>query len=81
MIRAGRARVAAGVAALLLGGGCTPPFAQADPSDGVAINGTYTVFSDGQWAQTDQSYHDEASVTQTWTSRPRVPRSRTARDA
>jgi hypothetical protein len=41
--------------------------AHADPNDGVAINGTYTVFSDGQWAQTDQSYHDEASVTQTWT--------------
>jgi hypothetical protein len=37
MIRAGRARVAAAVAALLLGGGCTPPFAQADPSDGLAI--------------------------------------------
>ena len=51
MIRAGRARVAAAMAALLLGGGCTPPFAQADPSDGVAINGTYTVFSDGQWAR------------------------------
>ena len=67
MIRAGSARVAAAVAALLSGGGCTPSFAQADPSDGVAINGTYTVFSDGQWAQTDQSYHDEASVTQTWT--------------
>jgi hypothetical protein len=30
-------------------------------------NGTYPVFSDGQWAQTDQSYHDEASLTQTWT--------------
>jgi hypothetical protein len=41
--------------------------AQADPGDGVAINGTFTVFSDGQWAETDQSYHDEASVTQTWT--------------
>ncbi len=43
------------------------PVAHADPNDGVALNGTYTVFSDGQWAQTDQSYHDEASVTQTWT--------------
>jgi hypothetical protein len=43
------------------------PTAGADPNDGVAINGTYTVFSDGQWAETDQSYHDEASVTQTWT--------------
>ena len=40
--------------------------AQADPGDGVAINGTFTVFSDGQWARTDQSYHDETSVTQTW---------------
>jgi hypothetical protein len=43
-----------------------PAHAYADPNEGVAINGTYTVFSDGQWAQTDQSYHDEASVTQTW---------------
>jgi hypothetical protein len=43
------------------------PTAGADPNDGVAINGTYMVFSDGQWAETDQSYHDEASVTQTWT--------------
>jgi len=30
-------------------------------------NGTYTAFSDGQWAQTRDSYHDEASVTATWT--------------
>jgi len=43
------------------------PVANAEPGDGVAINGTYTVFSDGQWAQTNQSYHDETSVTQTWT--------------
>ena len=43
------------------------PVADADPGDGVAVNGTFTVYSDGQWAQTDQSYHDEASVTQTWT--------------
>ncbi len=39
----------------------------AHASDEVAVNGTYTAFSDGRWAQTDQSYHDEASVTQTWT--------------
>lgn len=43
------------------------PTGFADPGDGVALNGTYTVFSDGQWAETDQSYHDELSVTQTWT--------------
>jgi hypothetical protein len=45
----------------------TAATADADPGDGVSINGTFTVFSDGQWAQTDQSYHDEASITQTWT--------------
>jgi hypothetical protein len=33
----------------------------------VAINGTFTAFSDGQWAKTNDSYHDEKSVTQTWT--------------
>lgn len=30
------------------------------------INGTYTAFSDGQWAQTNDIYHDEAAVTATW---------------
>jgi hypothetical protein len=44
---------------------CGAPVAGA--SDEIAINGTYTAFSDGQWAQTNSSYHDEASVTQTWT--------------
>ena len=41
--------------------------ANADPGDGIAINGTFTAFSDGQWAKTNDSYHDETSVTQTWT--------------
>ena len=44
---------------------CVAPPALAD--DDVAINGTFTAFSDGQWAETNDSYHDEASVTQTWT--------------
>jgi hypothetical protein len=44
---------------------CTAPCAGAD--DDVAINGTFTAFSDGRWARTNDSYHDEASVTQTWT--------------
>jgi hypothetical protein len=44
---------------------CAAPLAGAD--DDVAINGTFTAFSDGQWAKTNDSYHDEASVTQTWT--------------
>lgn len=33
----------------------------------IPFNGTYTAFSDGQWAQTKHSYHDEVSVTATWT--------------
>jgi hypothetical protein len=45
--------------------GCVAP--QANAQNDVAINGTFTAFSDGQWAQTNLSYHDEASVTQTWT--------------
>lgn len=44
---------------------CAAPYAHA--ADEVAINGTFTAFSDGQWARTNDSYHDEASVTQTWT--------------
>ncbi len=43
------------------------PSAHADPGDGIALNGTYTAFSDGAWAKTDDSYHDERSVSQTWT--------------
>jgi hypothetical protein len=31
------------------------------------VSGTYTAVSDGQWAQTNDSYHDEATVTATWT--------------
>jgi hypothetical protein len=58
-------RIAAMTATVVVLGMCAAPVAGA--SDDIAINGTYTAFSDGQWAQTDQSYHDEASVTQTWT--------------
>ncbi len=35
--------------------------------DAVALNGTYTAVSDGQWAKTNYRYHDEAIVTSTWT--------------
>ena len=43
------------------------PQAHADPGDGIALNGSYTAFSDGVWAKTNDSSHDERSVTQTWT--------------
>jgi hypothetical protein len=55
----------AAVTAIAVWGACVTPPAFAD--DEVAINGTFTAYSDGQWAETNDSYHDEASVTQTWT--------------
>lgn len=35
--------------------------------DEIALNGTYTAISDGQWAKTNERYLDEATVTSTWT--------------
>ncbi|MCV7152890.1 hypothetical protein [Mycolicibacterium pyrenivorans] len=40
--------------------------AVASPSD-VAINGTYTAFSDGDWAKKNQVYYNELPVMSTWT--------------
>ena len=64
MLRRALACAATAIVTLAMG---ASPLAQADPNDGVAVNGRYAAFSDGQWAQTNQSYHDEASVSQTWT--------------
>ncbi len=36
-------------------------------TDRIALNGTYTAISDGNWAKTNYSYHDEPTVTSTWT--------------
>ncbi|HZC09256.1 MAG TPA: hypothetical protein VE485_04400 [Mycobacterium sp.] len=44
------------------------PAARAD-DDGTAINGTFTATSNGEWAQTNQVYHDEATVRSIWTIR------------
>lgn len=57
-------RLGIGLAAAMVVG---LPVARADPGDGIALNGTFTAFSDGQWARTQDTYHDERSVTQTWT--------------
>jgi hypothetical protein len=59
-----RTKTGVAIAIAVVGMGATPV---AQAAGEVAINGTYTAFSDGQWAETNQSYHDEASVTQTWT--------------
>jgi hypothetical protein len=42
------------------------PAADAD-IDGTAVNGRFSAVSDGQWAKTNESYRDEATVTDTWT--------------
>lgn len=42
------------------------PSAQAN-EDAFAINGTFTVTSDGEWATTDYAFHKEATVISTWT--------------
>jgi hypothetical protein len=31
------------------------------------LNGTYAAISDGQWAKTREVFHDEATITSTWT--------------
>jgi hypothetical protein len=44
----------------------TPPSVCAS-EDGLALNGTYIVTSNGDWAKTNDSYHDEVTVTSSWT--------------
>ena len=40
--------------------------AAADPHD-FALNGRFTAISDGQWAKTNDRFHDETTVVSTWT--------------
>jgi hypothetical protein len=44
----------------------TPSSARAS-EDSLALNGTYIATSNGDWAKTNDSYHNEATVTSTWT--------------
>ncbi len=53
------------LAAMLAAVICAAP-AHAAACD-VPFNGTFTATSDGQWAMTRDSYHDEATVVATWT--------------
>ncbi|MEB3980060.1 hypothetical protein OQ968_02150 [Mycobacterium sp. 663a-19] len=52
-------------AATVLGCGAAP-LAGATVCD-PPINGIYTAIADGQWAQTNDTYHNEKTVTSTWT--------------
>jgi hypothetical protein len=55
---------AVGAAILMLGAGLAPT-ARADDF-GVALNGTYAVKSDGEWAKTNDVFIDEQTVLETW---------------
>jgi hypothetical protein len=62
------AKVISGVALLVagvFGVGTAPPATATDGN--YAINGTFLVVSDGQWAKTNDRYHDEPTVTSSWT--------------
>ena len=62
-------RVIAGATAVVamgIGSLCGPSAARAS-EDGLALNGTYIATSNGDWAKTNDSYHDETTVTSTWT--------------
>lgn len=58
-------RIVPAAAAAVLMSTVLAPVVQAQ--DDVAINGTFTAFSDGGKARLNDSYHAEANVTQTWT--------------
>ena len=53
------------LAATAIGGLATASPATA--SDDGALNGTYLATSNGEWARTNDSYHDEATVRSIWT--------------
>jgi hypothetical protein len=57
---------ATAVAVTVIVGLGSPSSARAS-EDGLALNGTYIATSNGDWAKTNDSYHDEATVTSTWT--------------
>ena len=62
------AKLICGVALLAAGtlGVTSAPPASATDGD-YAINGTFSVVSDGEWAKTNDRYHDEPTVRSTWT--------------
>jgi hypothetical protein len=52
------------MATIVIGGLATAPSAWAD---GDPINGTYIATSVGEWAKTNEAFHDEPTVRSTWT--------------
>jgi hypothetical protein len=62
-----RTRIRIATAAVIVAATATttpaPSLASVDP----ALNGRYTATSDGEWAKTNESFHDEATVVSDWT--------------
>jgi hypothetical protein len=66
MVRTRGVVAGAATVALTAVGAMATPQAQAT-TDQMPINGTFIARSMGEWAQTRDSYHDEATITSTWT--------------
>jgi hypothetical protein len=60
-----RVFTATAAAAAMLSVGVLSPARASDGDWG--LNGTYTATSNGEWAKTNERFHDEASVRSTWT--------------
>ena len=60
-----RARVPA-IAALVIAGSVWPPTA-AGSGEGWGLNGRYIATSNGDYAQSNEIYHDESTIRSTWT--------------
>ena len=63
-----RARDAAATASLIVLAltGSQSTIAAAQPDYTGELNGVFLAVSNGQWAQTNLRYHDEATITSTW---------------
>ncbi|MCW1820171.1 hypothetical protein A5731_14620 [Mycolicibacterium conceptionense] len=64
-MRMSTAFIGAGVLITAAVGATSSPVATASPSWG--LNGTYIATSNGEWAKTNDIFHDEASIRGTWT--------------
>jgi hypothetical protein len=64
-MRVSTAVIGAGVFTAAAVGSLCSPVAAASPNWG--LNGTYIATSNGEWAKTNDIFHDEASIRGTWT--------------
>jgi hypothetical protein len=62
----GRVVIGLAAAAVAVLGCVAPPRAGASVDD-FALNGTFRATSNGEWAQTNDSYHDEQTIRSVWT--------------